>query len=69
MELSLSDFTSDYWAWNFAMPSDGGETWVQIRGDLSSLNAAPVPEPATMLLVGSGLIGLAGYGRKKFFKK
>lgn len=28
-----------------------------------------VPEPASMLLVGSGLIVLAGIGRKKFLKK
>ena len=32
-------------------------------------NTAPIPEPATMLLLGSGLLGVVGYGRKKFFKK
>jgi len=37
--------------------------------DIVRGTVAPVPEPASLFLLGSGLIGLVGVSRKKFFKK
>jgi hypothetical protein len=45
-----------------------GDVTLQIGQNLTPGNTSPVPEPTTMLLVGAGLVGLAGLGRKKFKK-
>ena len=49
-----------------ATTSNGG----QIGGGdiIGGPESSPVPEPATLILLGSGLVGLAGFGRKKFKK-
>lgn len=62
----------------FAIRGDAGELIseaVVTLGEGASMEQvvhnqpAPTPEPATMFLLGSGLIGIAFIGRKKLFRK
>lgn len=43
----------------------GSDSFVSYPGEGTP---PPIPEPATLLLLGSGLVGLVGLGRKKFKK-
>ncbi len=51
---------------DYIVMHDTGNFWLvdDMSGDATGVNA-PVPEPATFLLLGSGLAGLAWYRRKR----
>jgi hypothetical protein len=53
----LERISENGWDGNYVEPNDNGN------------GVEPVPEPATLFLLGSGLMGLFGLGRKKFFRR
>jgi hypothetical protein len=64
-----SDGMADF-NFSFSTHNVAGQTGVSdwLIGDTSNAIGDVVPEPASMLLLGSGLLGLAGLGRRRFKK-
>jgi len=57
---------SSYDVWDIF--GNGAETAISHWTGFNGTPTAPVPEPATMILLGTGLVGLAATSRKKFKK-
>ena len=68
---NVGEITSDYFMAGFWNPWDTGTgratDWGMRVIELDAYSNA-IPEPTTLLLLGIGLIGVAGLSRKKFFK-
>lgn len=70
-QLPLELYTHKYWDRTYWMASPKGEylrLGIRIDGE-SGTNPSAVPEPGTMMLLGSGFVALAGLGRSRFAVK
>jgi hypothetical protein len=64
-DIALLVYKADDASFVFAGDLDGNREFDNIVTQAESIK--PVPEPATMILFGLGLIGVAGLGRKKLY--
>jgi hypothetical protein len=66
-EIEYSNFVAGDWMYAAITGSPVSDFSPKTTSSTNSV--PPVPEPSTILLFGTGIIGLAGWGRRKFSKK
>jgi hypothetical protein len=65
----LADSTYDGWTLGIALVGwQNGAEWYQINFDNVQLDVSAVPEPGTIFLLGSGLVGVWIFARRRFRK-